>query len=77
MLKIALIVVLMATFVVPLAGIVDTTVGTVTTSWPHPATKATSKAAIKHMKTVPYLRICTLSPNCGPTVFKTRDLATS
>jgi hypothetical protein len=44
-LKIALIGVLTAIFVAPLAGIVDTTDGIVAVSWPHPATKMTDKTA--------------------------------
>jgi hypothetical protein len=63
MLNVALIAVLMATFVAPLAGIVDTTVGTVTTSWPHPAMRAISRAAGRHVMPTLNLRIYTLSSN--------------
>jgi hypothetical protein len=45
MLKVALMGVLIATLDAPLAGIVDTTEGTVTVSWPQPATKTTNRAA--------------------------------
>jgi hypothetical protein len=43
MLKFALIGELMATFVAPFAGIVDTTEGTLTVSWPQPAMKTANK----------------------------------
>jgi hypothetical protein len=62
-LNVAPIVVLIETFVAPLAGNVDTTVGTVTTSWPHPAMRAINRAAGKHVMPTPNLRICTLSSN--------------
>jgi hypothetical protein len=47
MLKVALMVVLTTTPAAPCAGMVDTTVGTVTTSWPHPVIKATKSVAKK------------------------------
>jgi hypothetical protein len=65
MLKVALIGVLTATFVPPLAGIVDTTDGTVTTSWPHPVTKTTNRAANQYVIPDLYLRILSLLSNCG------------
>jgi hypothetical protein len=57
MLKVALIGVLIATFAAPLAGIVDTTVGTVTVSWPHPATKTTDRTASQYVMPNLNLRI--------------------
>jgi len=68
MLKVALIVVLIWTAVAPLAGMVDTTDGTVTVSCPHPAMKTTNKVARKHVIQILYLRICNLSSNLGVTV---------
>jgi hypothetical protein len=68
MLKVAVIVVLMATFVAPLAGTVDTTDGTVTVSCPHPETKTTNRDARKHVIQILYLRICYLSFNLGDAV---------
>src|SRR5580704_6034847 len=64
-LKVALMVVVMATFVAPLAGMVDTTVGPVATSSPHPAMKMTIRATSKHLIPPGPFRICTLSCNCG------------
>jgi hypothetical protein len=61
MLKVALMVELMTTPVAPLAGMVDTTEGTVTVSWPHPAMKTTNKDARKLVIPNLYLRICNLS----------------
>jgi hypothetical protein len=49
MLKVALRPVLMATLVAPFAGVVDTTAGIVTASWPHPAMKITNRDARKHV----------------------------
>jgi hypothetical protein len=49
MLNVALMGVLIATFVAPFAGTVDTTEGTVTVSWPQPATKTTNKAASQYV----------------------------
>jgi len=63
MLKVALMDVSTATFVAPLAGVVDTTDGAVTVSWPHPATKMTVRTASQHMTPNLILRICNLSPN--------------
>jgi hypothetical protein len=72
MLKVALIAVLIATAVAPLAGMVDTTDGTVTVSCPHPAMKTTNRNAKKHVIPILYLRICTLSSNLGAKVPKAR-----
>jgi hypothetical protein len=62
MLKVALMGVLIATFVAPLAGMVDTTEGTVTVSWPHPAMKTTSNAASEYIIPNLILRICPSRP---------------
>jgi hypothetical protein len=70
MLNVALMGVLTATFVAPLAGTVDTTEGTVTVSWPHPATKTTNRAASQYVIPNLILRISSLSPNCVVTVSK-------
>jgi hypothetical protein len=69
MLKVALMGVLTPTFVAPLAGIVDTTDGTVTVSWPHPATKTTNRAASQYVIPNLYLRICTFRPTSWGPVF--------
>jgi hypothetical protein len=58
MLKVALMVALMATFVAPGAGVTETTPGMLTVSTPHPATKATNKVAKKCMYPILNLRIC-------------------
>ena len=63
MLKVALMGVFTATLVAPFAGIVDTTAGTVTVSWPHPATNMTNRAASQYVITTLYLRICSLLSN--------------
>jgi hypothetical protein len=65
MLKVALMGVLMATFVAPFAGMVDTTEGTVTVSWPQPAIKTTSKAANEYVIPNLILRICPSHPTVG------------
>jgi len=65
MLKVALIVVLIWTAVAPFAGMVDTTVGTVTVSCPHPAMKMANRDARKHVIPILNLRICNLSSNLG------------
>jgi hypothetical protein len=70
MLKVALIVVFTATFVAPAAGITDTTDGTVTTSWPHPATKATNRVARQYVIPTLILCISSLMSNCGGTASK-------
>jgi hypothetical protein len=57
MLKVALMGVLITTFVAALAAIVDTTEGTVTTSWPQPATKTTNRAASQYVIPTLSLRI--------------------
>jgi len=57
MLKVALIGVLTTTPVAPLAGIVDTTEGTVIVSWPHPAAKTTNRAASQYVIPNLYLRM--------------------
>jgi hypothetical protein len=49
MLKVALIGVLTATFVAPFEGIVDTTEGTITVSWPQPAIKITDRIASQYV----------------------------
>jgi hypothetical protein len=67
MLKVALIEGLMATFVAPVAGTADSTDGTVTVSWPHPATKTTNKAARQYEILNLYLRIRFLLPSLGGT----------
>ena len=72
MLKVALIAVSIATAAAPLAGMVDTTDGTVTVSCPHPAMKTTNRDARKHVIPILYLRICNLSSNLGATVSKAR-----
>jgi hypothetical protein len=56
-LKVALIGVLTSTLVAPLAGIVDTTVGTVTVSWPQPAMKTINRAARQYGTPDLFLRI--------------------
>jgi hypothetical protein len=61
MLKVALMGASTATFVAPFAGIVDTTDGTKTVSWPHPATKMTDKTVSKQLTPNLYFRICDLS----------------
>jgi len=66
-LKIALIGVLTATTIAPLAGIEDTTVGTVTVSRPHPATKITDRIASQCVTPNMNLRICVLSSSLGIT----------
>ena len=68
MLKVALMGVLTATPVAPLAGTVDTTEGTVTVSWPHPAINTTNRAAIQYVIPNLYLRICNLSSDFDGTV---------
>jgi hypothetical protein len=68
MLKVALMGVLMATLVAPFAGTVDTTDGTTTTSWPHPAAKTSDKAASQYVKPNLNLRMRFLLSklfNCG------------
>jgi hypothetical protein len=60
----------MATFVAPLAGMVDTTVGPVATSSPHPAMKVTIRATSKYLIPTGPFRICTLSCNCGDKISK-------
>ena len=72
MLKVALIVVSIATAVAPLAGMVDTTEGTVTVSCPHPAMKTTNRDAKKHVIPTLYLRICNLSSDLRGTVANAR-----
>jgi len=57
MLKVALIAVSNATAVAPLAGIVDTTEGTVTVSSPQPATKTNNRPANKDVIPNPRLLI--------------------
>jgi hypothetical protein len=57
MLKVALIGVFTATSVAPLAGIVDTTVGTLTVSWPHPVARTTNRAASQYVTPNLYLRM--------------------
>jgi hypothetical protein len=69
-LNVALMGVLTTTLVAPLAGTVDTTEGTVTVSWPHPATKTTNKAASQYVIPNLILRISSLSPYCVVTVSK-------
>jgi mannose/fructose/N-acetylgalactosamine-specific phosphotransferase system component IIC len=59
-LNVALTAVLMTTPVAPLAGMVDTTAGTVTVSWPHPAMKTTNRDARKHVIPILNLRMCNL-----------------
>src|SRR5580698_7638713 len=70
-LKVAPIGVAMATLVAPLAGMVDTTVGPVATSSPHPAMKVTIRATSKQLIPIGPFRICTLSCNCGDKISKT------
>jgi hypothetical protein len=74
MLKVALIVVFTATFVAPAAGIADNTDGTVTTSWPHPATKATNKAARQQLIPTLFLCISSLLSNSGGAASNARIL---
>jgi hypothetical protein len=69
-LKIALMGVFTATFVAPLAGIVETTAGPVTTSSPHPAMKVAIRATSKQLIPTGPFRICTLSCNCGDKISK-------
>jgi hypothetical protein len=57
MLNVALIGVFTDTFVAPLAGIVDTTDGTVTTSCPHPVIKTANRAASQYVTPNLYLRM--------------------
>jgi hypothetical protein len=72
MLKVALMGVLTATFRAPFAGIVDTTEGTVTVSWPQPATKMTDRTASQYVKPNLFVRICNLSSGFGAAVLNTR-----
>jgi hypothetical protein len=69
-LKVALMSVFKATFVAPLAGIVDTTAGPVTTSSPHPAMKMAIRAMSKQLIPTGPFRICNLSCNCGDKISK-------
>jgi hypothetical protein len=64
-LKVTLIAVFKATFVAPLAGIVDTTAGPVTTSSPHPAMKVAIRATSKQLIPTGPFRIFIPSCNCG------------
>jgi hypothetical protein len=64
MLKVALIAVLMTTPVAFCAGATDTTDGTVTVSWPHPAMNATRRVTIKEV--IPALNMRIVLPR--PTV---------
>jgi hypothetical protein len=75
MLNVALIVVLIWTAVAPLAGMVETTVGTVTVSCPHPAMKTTNSDARKHVIPTLYLRICYLSSNRHGTMANIRTFS--
>jgi hypothetical protein len=68
MLKVALMGVLTATFAAPLAGTVNTTDGTITVSWPHPATKITDRIANQYPIPNLVLRICNLSYDFGENI---------
>jgi hypothetical protein len=57
MLNVALIGVFTETFVAPLAGTVDTIEGTITVSWPHPATNTTNSDASQYVIPILYLRM--------------------
>jgi hypothetical protein len=72
MLKVALMAVLTATLAAPGAGTADTTDGTLTTSWPHPATKTTHRDAKRHVIPILILRICNLSSSVDGAVSNNR-----